>query len=105
MGAVDERLDAPLPQGGDEAFDREDERRRARDVVEERQARPGRDGVEDRRDDVVLSRDGEGDGGHDDAGPGPRGDELHRLPAGGVDVGRREQLVAGVEARASGGPR
>ena len=42
---------------GDEAFDREDERRRARDVVEEGEARPGRDGGEDGRDDVVLARE------------------------------------------------
>ena len=42
MGAVDERVDSPLRQGGDEPLDRQDEGRRARDVTDDERAASAR---------------------------------------------------------------
>ena len=97
VGAVDERLDPALGERGDDPLDREDQRRRARDVADQGEPGPVGDRAEDRVDDVVLRRDRERDPGDDDAGAVALGDVAQDVDRRVVLVVVGQELVAGLE--------
>ena len=83
----------------DEPLDRQDEPRRARHVVDERQPRPrARPATRIASSDLApASRRGNGSVGHDDARARAGRHGLERVPAGVVGVVRGEELVARLE--------
>src|SRR5437773_5810630 len=97
VGPVDHDLHAAPGEVGDQPPDRQHERGRTRDVVQQGQARPRRDPRHHGVHDLGRRRDGERDPRDDDAGARPAGDEVEGVPAGVVGVVGREQLVAGPE--------
>src|SRR5581483_7190098 len=95
---VDERVDAAGGERRHEPGDREDEARRARHVVDEREPRPRRDAGEHGVDDGVGPGERKGHLGDDHARAPPLGGEPDRVAARVVGVARHEQLVPGGEA-------
>ena len=96
--AVDERLDAALGERRDDPGDREDERRRARDVAEDGDPGPVGDRVEDRVDDLVLIATGNGIRATTTRAPVALGDVAEDVEDGVVLVVVGQELVAGAEA-------
>ena len=99
VGAVDERLDAALGEGGDDPLDREDERRRARDMADQGEPSPvGDRGRAGRSTTASSDATGNGISGDDDPGAVALGDVAQDVDRGVVLVVVGQQLVAGLEA-------
>ena len=105
VGAVDQAVDAALGERRDDPLDRQDQRRRARHVADQRQPGPGRDRVEDRRQRPRPGRrSGTGSGRRSTAGAVALGREPEGVERRVVLVVGRQQLVAGLRSGASAGP-
>ena len=96
MRPIDEDRDIGLESGND-VLDRKDQRRRRRDVVDDRKSRLRRHGGEDSLGDLVRAFDGKRHPSHHHVGPGPLASEAEDLTNRVVVMGGGQQLVAGPE--------
>jgi len=101
VGAVHDALDASSAQRLDELRERNDQRRRAGHVIEERQARARRDRFEHRPDDLFGTGKREWHARHDHPRAAARRHELEGLAAGAVGVIGRQDIVAGLQVPAA----
>ncbi len=95
--AVHQRVHAARRKLGDETLDREDERRRARDVIQDREARVRRNARENAGNDFLFGTQRKRNFRHDDSRAGAGRHVVESLLARGVRVVRREEFVAGGE--------
>ena len=77
--------------------DGQDQRRRARDMVEQRQSRPRRHSFQHRSNDFLVIAAWERQIRHHHSRPGAFGDEIDRLAAGAIGVRGEEQFIVGLE--------
>jgi hypothetical protein len=93
VSAVHERVDTACGECLDQPAQRQDQGRRTRDVIDERQARPGGGGTQYRLDHRLLVGTGKGQRGDHHASARAPCHKIHGLAAGRVGVVRDQDLV------------
>ena len=108
MRSVDKRINAPVIELGDDAFDREHKARLAGDMIDQNEPGPGRHPREEGIDNLGCGANRERNPGNDRCRTGSVGNEVESVSAGVVFVvsyqqfvarGKRKRTQDGVDAR------